>query len=93
MWADRIAKPAYPQLLDRQRLHVLRIDRLEPHLQRKFRFQNQSEWWTSVDQCSCSVSIRQWTTHDEMIVAVHKHAYYVMACGSFDAERRGSGTG
>jgi hypothetical protein len=45
------------------------------------------------NQCSCCVSIRQWTAHDEMIVAMHVDAYRVISCGSFDAERRGSGTG
>ena len=45
------------------------------------------------NQCACSVSIRQWTAHDEMIVAMHEYAYHVISCGSFDAETRGSGTG
>jgi hypothetical protein len=39
--------------------------------------------------CSHQLRLR----HDEMIVAMHKHAYHVISCGSFDAETRGSGTG
>ncbi len=45
------------------------------------------------NQCSRNVSIRRWTAHDEMIVAMHEDAYHVLSCGSFDAETRGSGTG
>ena len=45
------------------------------------------------NQCSGDVSIRQRTAHDEMVVAMHEHAYYVICCGSLDTVTRGSGTG
>ena len=70
---------------------LLRAD--APSLERMRRCRSNLNDGPVSNQCSCSVSIRRWATHDEMIVAMHEYPYHVLHCGSLDAETRGSDTG
>ena len=70
---------------------LLRAD--SPSFERRRRCRTNLNDGPMSNQCSRSVSIRQWTAYNEMVVAMHDYAYHVFSFGSFDAETRGSGTG